>query len=75
MTSIEIEFRDARPVRVKNLVEELGGDDAPLVVDVRPPDMYEDMHIGGAVNIHQDELGERAAYAGNPLGRHGRAHA
>ena len=47
-------------VRVTVLKEELAGDDAPLVVDVRPPDMYAKSHIAGAVNIPQEGLGTRA---------------
>ena len=48
-------------VRVKPLGELLAGDDAPLVLDIRTPEMYADAHIAGSVNIPRAELGARAA--------------
>jgi cysteine synthase/rhodanese-related sulfurtransferase len=46
-------------VRVKILNEELQGDDKPLVVDVRPPDMFAESHIPSAINIPQSDLSRR----------------
>ncbi len=46
-------------VRVKILNEELQGEDKPLVVDVRPPEMFAESHIPGAVNIPQADLAGR----------------
>ncbi|MCH7685673.1 MAG: pyridoxal-phosphate dependent enzyme [Planctomycetes bacterium] len=46
-------------VRVKVLNEELQGEDKPLVVDVRPPEMFAESHIPGAVNIPQTDLAQR----------------
>jgi cysteine synthase/rhodanese-related sulfurtransferase len=46
-------------VRVKILNEELQGDDKPLVVDVRPAEMFAESHIPGAVNIPQADLVQR----------------
>jgi len=41
------------------LLEELAGDDAPLVVDVRSPREYGDGHPPGAVNVPVDEMRAR----------------
>lgn len=48
-------------VAVAELARELNGADGakPLVVDVRPPDQYSDLHIPGAVNLPQSELSQR----------------
>ena len=46
-------------IRVKTLSEQLSGDAAPLVIDVRTPEMYTESHIPSSVNIHQDELSGR----------------
>ena len=46
-------------VRVKVLNEELQGEGKPLVIDVRPPDMFAESHIPGAINIPQSDLSER----------------
>ncbi len=35
------------------------GADHPLVVDVRPPEMFAESHIPGSINIPQDELARR----------------
>ncbi len=31
----------------------------PLIVDVRPADLFAELHVPGSVNIHQDELPDR----------------
>ena len=46
-------------VRVKVLNEELQGAHKPLVVDVRPPEMFAESHIPGAINIPQTDLAQR----------------
>jgi cysteine synthase/rhodanese-related sulfurtransferase len=52
-------------VAVADLAKEIdGGAPAggkPLVIDVRPQDQYADMHVPGAVNLPQSELGKRKA--------------
>jgi len=46
-------------VRVTKLAAELAGGAAPLIIDVRPPDQYAEMHVPGAINIPQSELPNR----------------
>jgi cysteine synthase/rhodanese-related sulfurtransferase len=46
-------------IRVKKLDEVMKTDGAPLLVDVRPPDMFAKGHIAGSVNIPQAEIPER----------------
>lgn len=46
-------------VKAKDLSERLAGAGRPLIVDVRPPEMYADGHIPGSVNIPQDDLSQR----------------
>lgn len=46
-------------VRVKKLNEELEGETKPLLVDVRPPDMFAENRLAGSVNIPQDDLSDR----------------
>lgn len=48
-------------VRAKILNEELENGGQPLVVDVRPEEMFRDEHLPGAVNIPQSELAKRTA--------------
>ena len=38
----------------------LQGQDKPLLVDVRPPNIFAKSHIEGSVNIPQEELSKRA---------------
>ncbi len=45
-------------IKVKDLAE-LDGANKPLIIDVRPAEMYAQDHLPGAINIHQDELGAR----------------
>jgi cysteine synthase/rhodanese-related sulfurtransferase len=46
-------------VRVAALAKELENGGGPLIVDVRPPELYAEAHIAGSVNIPQSELGAR----------------
>ena len=46
-------------IRVKTLHEQLEGDDSPLIVDIRSPEMFAEGHIPGSINIPQDDLGSR----------------
>lgn len=46
-------------VRVKTVAEQLESDDKPLIVDVRPQEMYAESHVPGAINIPQSELSKR----------------
>ncbi|MBB76189.1 MAG: hypothetical protein CMJ75_16905 [Planctomycetaceae bacterium] len=46
-------------VRVKDLHEELAQTDPPLVVDIRSPEMFADIHIPGSLNIPEDDLATR----------------
>ncbi len=46
-------------VRVTVLRKELEGDTPPLVVDVRPQEMFDEVHMANAVNIPQSELAQR----------------
>ncbi len=48
-------------VRVKELNEQLGSTEKPLVIDVRPPDFYEKNRIPGSINIPEDDLAKRAS--------------
>ena len=47
-------------VKADVLSQELQEPARPLVVDVRPADMFADAHIAGSVNIPQDDLPQRA---------------
>jgi cysteine synthase/rhodanese-related sulfurtransferase len=47
-------------VKANDLQESLAGAERPLVVDIRAPEMFAEMHIDGAVNIPQDDLLDRA---------------
>ena len=46
-------------VRVTQLSEELASKDAPLIVDVRTPEMFGEVYIEGSINIPTDELQDR----------------
>ena len=46
-------------VMVRDLNEQLQGSDRPLVVDIRSPEMFEESHIPGAINIPREELPRR----------------
>jgi cysteine synthase/rhodanese-related sulfurtransferase len=46
--------------RPDDVAKRLNGQDSPLLVDIRPPDMYAKNHIAGAVNIPEDDLAERS---------------
>ncbi len=46
-------------VRAKTLGETLGEPGAPLIVDVRPADMFAETRLPGSINIPQSELSER----------------
>lgn len=48
-------------VRVGEVQEQLQSDAKPLVVDVRPADLFAESHVPGAINIPQSELPDRAA--------------
>ena len=48
-------------IRVKELSAMLEGGETPLLVDVRPPDMFADGHIASAINIPKSELADHAA--------------
>lgn len=41
------------------LTDRLEGPDAPVILDVRSPDEYEDGHIPGAINIPYDQIEAR----------------
>ncbi|MFQ5413396.1 MAG: pyridoxal-phosphate dependent enzyme [Phycisphaerae bacterium] len=43
-------------VKVTDLSRELAGDNPPLVIDIRPPDMFAKHHLAGAINIPEDDL-------------------
>ena len=47
-------------IRAKTLNEQLQAADKPLVIDVRPPDLYSESHVPGAINIPQADLSQRA---------------
>lgn len=47
-------------IRVDVLRQLLDQPEMPLVVDVRPPDLFAESHVPGSVNIPQDELPRRA---------------
>jgi rhodanese-related sulfurtransferase len=46
-------------IRPDDLQEQLREPERPLVVDVRPPDMFARAHIAGSVNIPEEELPRR----------------
>ncbi|GAB4144101.1 MAG: hypothetical protein Tsb009_15610 [Planctomycetaceae bacterium] len=46
-------------VRAKEIYEQLESEERPLIIDVRPPDMFAESHIPGAINIPQSELAKR----------------
>ena len=46
---------------MKDLSEQLHEDSAPVVVDIRSPDMFAEQHIPGSINIPQDDLGARVS--------------
>jgi cysteine synthase/rhodanese-related sulfurtransferase len=46
-------------IRPDDLQEQLREPEKPLVVDVRPPDMFARAHIAGSVNIPEEELPRR----------------
>jgi cysteine synthase/rhodanese-related sulfurtransferase len=46
-------------VKADDLSQILAGTNHPLVIDIRGAEMYADSHIGGSINIPQDELGTR----------------
>jgi cysteine synthase/rhodanese-related sulfurtransferase len=48
-------------VNVKELQQALQQPVPPMVIDVRPPDLFAQSHIPGSLNIPQDELGARRA--------------
>ena len=45
----------------KELEDDAPPSGRPLVIDVRPLDQYEDMHVPGAINLPQSELSKRKA--------------
>ena len=47
-------------ISAKDLHESLAGPDRPLLVDIRGPEMFAEMHIDGALNLPQDDLAQRA---------------
>jgi len=48
-------------VRADQLNGDLAGPQRPLMIDVRPPDMFAKSHIAGSVNIPMEELAKRTA--------------
>lgn len=48
-------------VRVSEVKEQLESDSKPLVVDVRPADLFAESHVPGAINIPQSELPDRVS--------------
>jgi cysteine synthase/rhodanese-related sulfurtransferase len=46
-------------VRVKEVFGQLEEESRPMIIDVRPKDMFEESHVPHAVNIPQSELAER----------------
>ncbi|MCH7993478.1 MAG: pyridoxal-phosphate dependent enzyme [Planctomycetes bacterium] len=48
-------------VRASEVREQLDGEEKPLVIDVRPADLYAETHVPGSVNIPQSELSKRTA--------------
>lgn len=48
-------------VRAADLAEELAGDAAPILVDVRTVDEYTEEHLAGAINIPLNELTQNLA--------------
>jgi len=46
-------------IKADKLAEQLGNGAGPLVVDVRPQDMYAEQYIEGSLNIPADDLPER----------------
>ena len=46
-------------IRVKNLDERLQQSEKPLVVDVRPADLFDESHVPGSMNIPQADLPRR----------------
>ena len=53
------------PLPAQTLEQQLGSEDAPLVLDVRTEAEYRDGHVPGAVHIPYDELPRRLAEIGN----------
>jgi len=47
-------------IRVDDLKRQLGESEKPLVIDVRPSDMFAKMHIAGSTNIPEETLSQRA---------------
>ena len=47
-------------IKADVLNQQLQDVEKPLVLDVRPPEMYAETHIGGSINIPQDDLAQRA---------------
>ncbi len=47
-------------IRVKVLNQELQEPDKPMVIDVRPPEMFAESHVPGCINIPQADLAQRA---------------
>ncbi|MCH7595799.1 MAG: pyridoxal-phosphate dependent enzyme [Planctomycetes bacterium] len=46
-------------VRVNDLTKQLESTDKPLLIDVRPPDMFAKTHLSGSVNIPEETLPDR----------------
>jgi len=46
-------------IRPKDLSESLGGQERPMVIDIRLPEMFAESHVPGSVNIPQDDLPAR----------------
>ena len=46
-------------IKVDNLRQKLDEPEMPLVIDVRPPDLFAEGHVPGSVNIPQDDLSQR----------------
>ena len=47
-------------IRVKDLNEQLSGEQKPLVIDIRATSDFSESHIPGSISIPQDDLGERS---------------
>ena len=48
-------------IKANDLHKLISGPDRPLLVDIRGPEMFAEMHIEGALNIPQDDLAQRAS--------------
>jgi cysteine synthase/rhodanese-related sulfurtransferase len=46
-------------VAAKRLNEQLQAESKPLVIDIRTPEHFAESHVPGAINVPQDDLGQR----------------